>query len=367
MNALNVRCLESYMCYWSSQLSELGIFISVLPTKLSDFFQELNSALPISRHRALLTLSHASPNFLYIHRLSVWGVWGMTLIIKLSIPYNLVHSPVIPHLRNTGRLWSSKSVIKKWSLETSLPFSGVCGIWPGKTRASLSRPQGQHGRPPVHRLPFIHRKAQQLRQGKRVCGGRRRSSIPILLFCCCCNTQHKFSSLNQHECLISRFCRSEVCPGFTGLMFLSGDLPFPVSRDHWLRTIFCIFKASSSLRPFHHHISLWRTQAEKVLLLKGSVWLDRTHLGKPIYSQILNFNHICKIPVAAQGTTYYIPKFWGLECEHLWWHYSANHNPHSNYKYNRHKQVWEQAQLTLGKCTTNLGETATCRCTSVPN
>lgn len=95
MNALNVRCLENYTHYWSSQLSELGIFISVLPTKLSDFFQELNSVLPISRHRALLTLSHP-PLIFYTFIGCQYGESEVRLIFKLSIPCNLVHSPVIP-------------------------------------------------------------------------------------------------------------------------------------------------------------------------------------------------------------------------------------------------------------------------------
>ena len=35
-------------------------------------------------------------------------------------------------------------------------------------------------------------------------------------------------------------------------------------------------------------------------------------------------------------------------------YYFVYHSPHSDYKYERHKQVWEQTQLTLSKHTTNL-------------
>lgn len=45
-------------------------------------------------------------------------------------------------------------------------------------------------------------------------------------------------------------------------------------------------------------------------------------------------------------------------------YYFAYHSPHSDYKYKRHKQVWEQTHLTLSKHTANLlVEAKVCGCT----
>ena len=134
----------------------------------------------------------------------------MALIFKLSIPYNLVRSPVIPHLRHMCRLWSSRAVVKNFGLEAPFPFSRVCEFWQWRIQASLSWPWGQHGRSPGQRLPSYIQNHSTYNKAKRVCGGGQRSLFPNYCSVVAVINHYRFRSLSQHKCIILQFCQSEV-------------------------------------------------------------------------------------------------------------------------------------------------------------